>query len=444
MAVRTSHRWRLLAAVGAAGTLALTGCLSQPSSSGGGGGNAGGGSSDSTVEVMYGFSGPQSEVFKKAVGDWAKTQKINVKLSPTPDFDKLIRSRVAGNNLPDVAIFPQPGITLDIAKSGKLVDLNTVLDTKQYTKDKMFLFDAASDSAGKVYAVPFSVSVKSLVWYPKKPFAAGGYQIPKTQAELLALTDKIRASGTAPWCVGIESAAATGWPATDWMEDYVLREGGAEKYKEWINHKIPFTDPVVKQAAADIAKIWFTDGNVLGGRKAIASTNFATAGNPMFTTPPKCLMHRQASFLAQAGNFPNSVVKNLDSVAGVFPLPPKQAGAGQPVLGAGDLAGLFNKDANSLKVLNYITGHEIGDVIAPGGGFISPWKDFDLSKYPNNTMRDIAKIAYSSSDAVFDGSDSMPGEVGSGSFWRGMVAWVTGRQDIDAVLSDIDKSWPTS
>jgi alpha-glucoside transport system substrate-binding protein len=162
----------------------------------------------------------------------------------------------------------------------------------------------------------------------------------------------------------------------------------------------------------------------------------------MFDNPPKCFLHRQASFLAQAGNFPKDVVANIDERAGVFPLPPIQAGSGQPVLGAGDLAGLFNKEDNTVKVLKYILSKEIGEALAPKGGFISPWKDFDQTKYPNETMRDIAKIAYSSSDAVFDGSDVMPGEVGSGSFWRGMVAWVTGQKDTDTVLSDIDKSWP--
>jgi alpha-glucoside transport system substrate-binding protein len=423
-------------AVAAAVALTASGCLSS------GGGTTDGGGGDDTVEVMYGFSGDQSETFKAAVTAWAAEQGIKVNLASTPDFDKLVRSRVQGNNLPDIAIFPQPGITLDIARSGKMVDLATVLDTNEYNKEKVYLFDAASDAEGKVWAVPFSTSVKSLVWYPKEPFEAAGYTVPKTQAELIALTDKIRADGKTPWCVGIESQAATGWPATDWMEDYVLRFGGGEKYKQWTQHQIPFNDPVVKQAADEIGKMWFTEGNVLGGRAAIASTNFATAGNPMFENPPKCFMHRQASFLAQAGNFPNDIVANIDAKAGVFPLPPIDAAGGQPVMGAGDLAGMFNKEENTVKVLQYITGREIGNEIAPKGGFISPWKDFDPSKYPNETMRAIAEIAYTSTDTVFDGSDMMPGEVGAGSFWREMVAWVTGKKDTDAVLSDIDKSWP--
>ena len=433
------HRWRrAIRAAAVAVVVGLTGsaCLAEP----GAGRNRG--AEDDVVEVMYGFSGDQSRSFQAIVQPWADRNGIKVRLSSTPDFDKLVRSRVAGNNLPDVAIFPQPGITLDIALSGRMIDLNTVVDTSRYNKNNMYLFDAASDAEGKVWAIPMSTSVKSLVWYPKKAFEAKGYTVPETQQELLALTDRIKADGTPPWCVGIESQAATGWPATDWVEDYVLRFGSGAKYKQWTSHEIPFNDPVIQQAVDEIGKIWFTEGNVLGGRRSIASTNFATAGNPMFENPPQCFLHRQASFLAQAGSFPDRIVQNIDAEAGVFPLPPVQAGAGQPVLGAGDLAGLFNDNPDSVRVLEFITSKEFGNQMAPDGGFISPWKDFDRSKYPNETMRTIAEIAYSSTDAVFDGSDTMPGEVGSGSFWRGMVAWVTGQKDTATVLTEIDESWP--
>jgi alpha-glucoside transport system substrate-binding protein len=161
--------FRIMAAA-AVVVLGTTACLRDPGS--GGIGRGGGG--DDTVEVMYGFSGDQSRNFQAAVNAWAQKTGIKVKLSSTPDFDKLVRSRVAGNNVPDIAIFPQPGITLDIGQSGKLIDLNTVLDRTKYTDESMYLYDAASDESGRVFALPFSTSVKSLVWYPKQPFEAAG------------------------------------------------------------------------------------------------------------------------------------------------------------------------------------------------------------------------------------------------------------------------------
>ena len=41
----------------------------------------------------------------------------------------------------------------------------------------------------------------------------------------------------------------------------------------------------------------------------------------------------------------------------------------------------------------------------------------------------------------FDGSDLMPAAVGAGTFWRGMVDWINGK-DTAATLSFIENSWP--
>ena len=42
----------------------------------------------------------------------------------------------------------------------------------------------------------------------------------------------------------------------------------------------------------------------------------------------------------------------------------------------------------------------------------------------------------------FDASDLMPTEVGSGSFWTGMVNYVTGAEDEKTCLKVIDETWP--
>ena len=77
-----------------------------------------------------------------------------------------------------------------------------------------------SGKNGEIYAVPFKVDVKSTIWYPIKAFAAAGYEVPKTWDEMKALEAKIVADGNgSPWCVNIKDGAATGWIATDWLED---------------------------------------------------------------------------------------------------------------------------------------------------------------------------------------------------------------------------------
>ena len=97
--------------------------------------------------------------------------------------------------------------------------------------------------------------------------------------------------------MGIESDTATGWPATDWFEDLVMRYGGADGYNQWVTNELKFDSDVVREAAAEFEELMFTEGNVLGGREAISSTVFGTAGNPMFDEEPGCWLYKQGSFI---------------------------------------------------------------------------------------------------------------------------------------------------
>jgi alpha-glucoside transport system substrate-binding protein len=438
-------RWRRLfqgIAVAAVAMLFASACLSEEGD-GGGGGSGEAAAGDKQVEIMYGFGGDQSKGFEGAMKEFASSSGINIKFTDaSQSFDTLIRPRVQGNNPPDIALFPQPGLMLDFAKQGKLQDLGGIVDLE---KLKTTLVPGELDTGtleGKTYGVPMSMNVKSLVWYPKKAFEAKGYTAPTTIAELEALTNQIKSDGATPWCVGIESAGATGWVGTDWIEEFVLRYGGPEKYDQWVKHEIPFNDAVTVQAAQEFEKLALADGNVFGGRKAVVSNAFSTAGNPMFEDPPKCFLHRQGNFITQKGFFPEKVRKNLDEEVGVFQLPGTDA-ANKPVLGGGDLAGAFTNDADTKKVMAHLTSPEFTFADLAASSWISPHKAFDTSKYPDETTKTIAELAYASTVFRFDGSDQMPGAVGAGSFWKAMTAWISGQQDLEEALKSVEESWPS-
>jgi alpha-glucoside transport system substrate-binding protein len=438
-------RWRRFLqaiTVAAVGMLFASACLSE---SGGGGGDSGGGSGggDKQVEIMFGFGGDQSKGFKGAMAEFEQSSGIKIKFTDaSQSFDTLIRPRVQGNNSPDIALFPQPGLMLDFAKQGKLQDLSTMLNIDQLKSQLVPGVLDVGTQEGKVYGFPGNFNVKSLVFYPKKAFEAKGYKVPTTIAELEALTNQIKADGTTPWCVGIESAGATGWVGTDWLEDFVLRYGGTEKYDQWVRHEIPFNDPVVVQAGQEFEKLALADGNVFGGRKGVVSTNFATAMNPMFQDPPKCFLHRQGNFITQKGFITEKVRQNIDEEVGVFQLPGTDPNK-KPLLVGGDMAGAFSSDDDTKKALEFISRPEFQFTNLAESGWLSPFKGFDLSQYPNKTTQDIAKLAYESTEARFDGSDTMPGAVGAGSFWKGMTAWISGQKSLDEALKEIDDSWPS-
>src|SRR6187401_2575414 len=115
-------------------------------------------------------------------------------------------------------------------------------------------------------------------------FADNGWEIPQTWDDMLALSDTIAATGIKPWCAGIESGAATGWPATDWLEDVMLRTAGPDTYDKWVSHEIPFNDPQVATALDEVGKILKNPDYVNGGLgdvKSVATTRFQDAGLPI-------------------------------------------------------------------------------------------------------------------------------------------------------------------
>ena len=181
--------------------------------------------------------------------------------------------------------------------------------------------------------------------------------------------------------MGIESDTATGWPATDWFEDLVMRYGGADGYNQWVTNELKFDSDVVREAAAEFEELMFTEGNVLGGREAISSTAFGTAGNPMFDEEPGCWLYKQGSFIT--GFFPEETLADLDANVGVFGFPPAEAGGENPVLGGGDMAVMLDDSESTKAVMAMMAEPDLGDEAAGSSSFISPHKTFDVSLYPD-------------------------------------------------------------
>ena len=198
---------------------------------------------------------------------------------------------------PDIAQIAQPGRLRQFQADGKLVNLSDFIDLDAFNEAFGSWADLVSVD-GSVYGIPYQAAFKSIVWYPNAAFEEAGYEIPETWDDLVALTDEIRATGVTPWCVSMEHGDATGWVATDWIEDILLRTAPPETYDQWVAHEIPFNDPAVLHAADLMADIWFTEGNVYGGTTAINANFVGDAQNPMFAEGgPECFFHKQASWI---------------------------------------------------------------------------------------------------------------------------------------------------
>jgi alpha-glucoside transport system substrate-binding protein len=401
------------------------------------------------VVTMTGpFTGEDEAKFNASIKDFQDWTGITIKYTGSKEFEAAIRAAVDGNAAPDVVDFPQPGLLKDFVLKGKVVDLSTFLNAdwlkQNYKQSWLDMGQIAGQDGKKITAGIWARNNgKSLVWYPKKAFEAAGYKIPTTWDELTALSDQIVKDGAAPWCVGIESGAATGWAATDWIEEVMLRTTTLENYDNWSfpadpAKRLPFTDPVVKAAAEKLASVWFTDGYVYGGRKSIAGTSFGDAPKPMFDNPPKCYLHHQGNFITSF--FPKEAKAGVDY--DFFYLPPIDPKFGKPFLVAGDIYALMNDKPEGRAVIDFFTRGLSLKTWLQSGGALAPQNDAKLEWYGSDVERKIAQLISEADSLRFDGSDLMPGAVGAGSFWKGMTDWVSGTADLDTVLKEIDAAWP--
>lgn len=389
--------------------------------------------------IMFGvWVDEDQRSFDAAVAPFEERTGIDVEFEGSSDFETLIQVRVEGGDPPDIAVFPQPGLMANLSRAGHIVDHSQILDTDQLNEDFIQSWIDLATVDGKLSGVWYRASTKSLVWYPVAPFEAAGYTVPETWAELQALQDEMVANGHTPWCIGIESSGATGWVATDWVEDIMLRTAGPDAYDQWVTHEIPFTDPQVREAVETMGEIWLNPDYVLGGSVGIITTPVGDAPLPMFDEPePNCWLHRQAGWISAF--FPDSVDPATDTA--FFYFPPIDEALGKPVLGAGDIASAFNDRPAVRAVMEYLATAESAQGWIERGGFISPHNGVPLDWYPNELDRQQAEIMQQATVFRFDASDQMPGAVGAGSFWNGMVDYVNGT-DLDTVLPAIDADWP--
>lgn len=395
-----------------------------------------------TVSMMGPFTDNDAVVFDESIKDFETKTGIDIVYEGTKEFEASIAIRVEGGDAPDVVDFPQPGLLGNFARTGKPIDVTKVVKTdwlKQNYNQSWLDMGTLPGPNGKYMAGIWArVNGKSLVWYPKKQFDAAGYKVPTTWDEMLKLSDQIAADGDTPWCIGIESGAATGWPMTDWIEEAMLRTTTPENYDKWVAGELKFDSPEVRAAVELVSNFWFKEGYVYGGRDAIATTAFGDSPKPMFENPPKCWMHRQGNFITTF--FPEGLKAGEDY--DFFYLPPVDAAKGKPVLVAGDIYAMFNDRPEVRAVFQYFTmGESLKGWLAAGGA-ISPHKDSSLDWYGNDIERGVAKMILDATVLRFDASDLMPGAVGSGSFWKEMTAYVSGAEDMDTALKNIDASWP--
>jgi len=409
-------------------------------------GGDGDGDVSGEVTMLHAFTGEADVAGLQAVIDAFEEANPGVTVNDegSNDFESLARTRIGSGTPPDVILHPQPGLLEDFVSQGAVQPLD-FLDEEALREDLVGGLLDLTTFDGTNYGLTLRLSFKSLVWYNQPVFEEAGYEIPETWDDMMALTQQIADDGSyAPWCIGIESGDATGWPSTDWVEDVLLRTIGPDAYDQWVAGDLDFASPEVQGAIEDyIVPIWTNDDFVSGGRANIARENFGTSVIGILGgTDGDCVLHRQATFIEGfiAENDPDA---EFGTDYNFFYLPPIDESIGSPALGAGDIAALYSDSAAAQAFMEFLATPESGEGWAAQGGFLSPYTSFDTSIYPTESARTAGTLLAEADFFRFDGSDLMPGDVGSssqeGSFWLEMTEWISGDQELEESLTSIDE-----
>jgi alpha-glucoside transport system substrate-binding protein len=402
------------------------------------------------VTILAQWIEAEGDNFANTLAGFAERTGIDIQYEGITDYETVLTVRVEGGDAPDLAQLAQSGLMRQFVENGDLVNLSDFLNVDQLNTDYSEAWTSLVTVEGDVYGVPFRANTKSIVWYPVQAFEEAGYQIPTTWEELLALSDQIVADGRgAPWCLSQEHGDATGWVTTDWIEDILLRTAPGEVYDQWAAHEIPFNAPEVLAAADMVGQVFFHPDYVFGGTTAINSVWVGDTQGPMFDEAgPSCWMHKQAAWI------PDFWPKDPDTEEPLFTpgvdsaffyFPPVEEEFGNPVLGAGDMFVMFNDRPEVRAVIEYLATADAVRGWAETGGFVSPNSSVPAEWYTSYQDAGQAEILAQATLLRLDASDSMPAEVGQGTFWSGMVDWVAANgENTEAIFQQIEESWPAS
>jgi alpha-glucoside transport system substrate-binding protein len=406
--------------------LVLAACTGGASPTGGGGGG--------TVNMLVVFGGDELTNFESMLKPFEDRTGIDVAIEANRDANAILETRIQGGNPPDVAGLPGPGPMAQFARDGVLKEMPQ--EVKDIVAEEFpETYTPAGTVDGKLVGIFAKVSLKGLIWYNPEQFDAAGYQVPDDWAGVEALADQIAADGTPPWGIGLESGAASGWPGTDWIEDFVVRQSGPDVYDQWWQGQLAWTDPQIKAAWEAFGKYATDPKYVAGGPNFEISTAFGNGGDCLFKDPPECYLVHQASFMPSfwAETFPDAKAgKDYD----YFMMPPIEFDA---ITSSGDLFGMFNDTDAAQQLMAYLVSSEAQEAWVKTGGVLSANSQVSPDAYPDEATREAADILLGAEIQRYDASDLMPAAMND-AFWKGILQYVQSPDQLDSILENLEST----
>ena len=403
-----------------------------------GAGTSGGGK---TLHVIATWGGSEQKSFLAMVKPWEDRTGNKISYEGSRDVNALLTTRIQAGNPPDFAGLPGPGQMAQFAKAGSLKSLDSAVDMSAMNSQYGQNWVKLGTVNGHLVGIFIKASIKGLIYYDPKTVSSAGVDFttpPKTWADMQTAAQTIRQkTGKTPWCIGVESGAATGWPGTDWIKDFFLRQAGPTKYEAWGASQEPWNSAEMKTAWQSFGAVVNSSSLTYGGKGYVLQTAFQTAFDPMFASPPGCYLHHQASFITDffVHDFPNLKPGQDFTFFGFPDIDPANSGA-QVV--AGDLFGMFKDSPEGRDFIKYLTTAEAQRIWVKRGGAISPNKQVTLDNYPDDQSKKAAQLLLAANPPEFDAGDLQTNAMQT-AFWQGVVQYIQNPGQLDSILNGLEQ-----
>ncbi len=387
-----------------------------------------------TVTVLATWDGAEHDAFMAMVAPFEAQTGITVSYSSTRDLSGRLWKAVATGELPDVAGLPGPGQMREFARAGALVDLNAAIDVAAYKAETAPAFVQLGTVDDRLVGLFIKSTVKGLIWYDPQDYTMAA---PATWDDLVRNAAVSARGATRPWCVGMESGEASGWPGTDWIEDIVLRQSGPAVYDDWVAGKVRWTSPQIREAFQLFGTVIAPDA-VYGGSDAVVGTNFGSAGSPLFAPTPGCLFLHQASFMT---SFFQGTSGARIGQYDFFPFPTLDPRYGSSLIAAGDLFAMFHDTPQARALVTYLVSAQAQEILVKRGGALSP--NLSVADYPDAISTREGALLRTAQPVRFDGSDLMP-EAMNEAFEHAMLDFARDPSQLDSILAGLDQVQATA
>ena len=407
-----------------------------------GGSGSSGGSASGDLTIWTAWGGQELKAFQDVLKPFEKDNpSIKVHLLTIRDSDTQLSTNIqAGTSLPDIAPGPAtPDLLQSWVTKGVMKPIETAFGSSfqsDYMANtyKSLTTPPSGQSTdlyigvvnGKHYEEMVKTQVKGLFWYNTNVFKGTP---PATLDQLLAINPS-QFGAQSLLCTGVESGSASGWPASDMIDNILMRTMSASDYISWVQGKIKFSDPRIKNGYQILLKEM---DKSYGGANTILTTNFGKAGDPMFKTPPGCLFIEQATFITSFFQQDNPSLKSSDYAFFAHPTVDPQYDGN--VNGFYDQFAMYNDTPAARKLMQYMATSQAQQIWANDGGTLAARTDIN---YTDPVFKAAADVAKNAKNLLVTAGDFMPTDM-QAAFWKSLLDATKNPSNLDSILAHLDQ-----